>query len=87
VNVCPAMVIVPDRAAPGFAATLYCTAPLPEPVAPDVIVIHDALLVAVQPQPEAAETDTLPLPAFSLNALLCGLIEYEQGAAWVTVNV
>jgi hypothetical protein len=49
VNIRPAIVTVPERPpAPLFAATLYDTVPLPLPVALDVIVIHDAPVVAVQ---------------------------------------
>lgn len=59
VNVWPATVIVPVRAAPVFAATLKVTLPLPLPVAPAVIAIHEALLVAVHPQPLPAVTATV----------------------------
>jgi hypothetical protein len=38
------------------------TEPLPEPFAPDVIVSHGALLLAVQLQPLFAVTLTLALP-------------------------
>ena len=58
VNVCPAMVSVPLRCAPVFAAAVYETLPLPVPLAPFVIESHDALLVAVQAQPAAAVTVT-----------------------------
>ena len=47
VNARPAMVSVPVRGAALFAAALNATVPLPVPLAPAVIVIHDALLVAV----------------------------------------
>jgi len=47
VNVRPATVRVPVLAAPVFAATVNATLPLPVPLAPDVTVIHEALLVAV----------------------------------------
>ena len=43
-----------------FAATLNVAVPLPLPLAPDVIVIHDALLCAVHAQPPAADTDIGP---------------------------
>lgn len=71
-NVWLAIVIVPLRAAPVFAATVKPTDPLPVPLAPDVTVIHDALLTAFQvqvltdvvtaigvPAPPAAATDSL----------------------------
>ena len=56
------MVMVPVRAAPVFAATLNATEPLPEPLAPEVTVTHAALLLAVQLQPLAADTATVPVP-------------------------
>ncbi len=36
--------------------------PLPDPLAPEVIVIQEALLLALQVQPEAALTLILPVP-------------------------
>jgi hypothetical protein len=66
VNVWPAMVIVSVRAAPVFAATVKLTDPVPIPVAPAVIVIHDgALLTAVHAHPAGAETLTNPVPPTS----------------------
>jgi hypothetical protein len=51
VNVCPAIVIVPERGAePGFAATEYVAVPLPEPT-PEVMVNQGALLVDAHVQP------------------------------------
>lgn len=47
VNVCPAIVIVPLRAAPVLAAAANATVPLPVPDAPLVTVSHDALAAAV----------------------------------------
>jgi len=41
---------------------LKATLPLPLPDAPDVTVIHDALLVAVQAHAVLAVTDDEPLP-------------------------
>jgi hypothetical protein len=35
---------------------------LPEPLAPEVTVMNDALLVAIHPQPASAVTFTLPVP-------------------------
>ena len=64
----PATVRVPERGlVDKFAATEYPTVPLEEPGVPEVIVSHPALLVAVHPQPFAAVTVTLPLPAAELN--------------------
>ena len=48
--VLPATVSVPFRFSPLFCATLNLTVPLPVPLAPEVMVIHVALLVAVQVQ-------------------------------------
>ena len=59
VNVRPAMVSVPVRVElPVLGATLKLTFPFPLPLAPEVTVIHDALLVAVHAQPEVVETWT-----------------------------
>jgi hypothetical protein len=53
----PAMVRVPVREIDAvFADTRYETEPLPVPETPVTIVIHGALLIAVQTQPEAALT-------------------------------
>ena len=89
VNVAPAMVRVPVRLdATVFAATSKVTDPLPDPVAPAVTVIHNALLVAVQLQPVAAITVLLPLPDPPEKDWVVGEIDGEQdAAAWVTVNV
>jgi hypothetical protein len=60
------------------------------PLAPEVTVIHAALLLAVQAHPAAVETVELPEPPEADTDALVGLIEYEQlaaGAAWVTVYV
>ena len=57
VNVWPAIVAVPVRAADDpFAATLIWTAPSPAPPAPALIVSHGAWLVAVHAQPPPAST-------------------------------
>jgi hypothetical protein len=50
VAVLPATVSVPLRSFPVFGATLKVTVPLPVPLAPEVMVIHEALLLAVQAQ-------------------------------------
>jgi hypothetical protein len=50
-----------------FPATLNATDPFPLPLAPDVTVIHDALLLAVHGHPLAAETLTgVPAPPAAL---------------------
>jgi hypothetical protein len=59
VSVGSAIVSVPVRTPPGFAATSNATVPLPLPLAPDVIVSQEALLVAVQVHPLIVVTSTL----------------------------
>jgi hypothetical protein len=60
VNDKPAIVSVPVREPPALAATLKPTEPFPVPLPPDVMVIHVALLVAVQVQLPGVVTLTLP---------------------------
>jgi hypothetical protein len=63
VNVRPAIVNVPVRAAPVLAATVNVIDPLPLPVAPEVTVIHGTLLAAVHAHPPAVVTVTgVPAP-------------------------
>ena len=63
VNVLPAMVSVPLRDAPVFAATVNVTDPLPTPLAPVTIVSHGTLLTADQLHPPCVETATgVPAP-------------------------
>ena len=71
-----------------FAAMEKATVPLPLPLAPDVIVIQAALLVAVQLQPVVVETvELLELAAaVGLNEVGDALNE-QAAAAWVTVTV
>ena len=89
VNVAPAIVSVPVRpVVTVFAATLNPTVPLPDPAAPLVSVIQDALLAAVHAQPLATVTALLPLPPAAVNDWLVGEIDGEQAAAaCVMVNV
>ena len=54
--------MVPVRAGPVVAAAANVTVPAPLPLAPDVMVIHGALLDAVQAHPAAALTLTVPVP-------------------------
>ena len=64
VTVWPAIVTVPVRGAvPAFAVTENCAEPAPVALLPAVIVIQEALLVDVQPQPVLVLTVTLPDPA------------------------
>jgi hypothetical protein len=62
---------------------------LPLPVAPVLTVIHVALLLAVQAQPVAAVTATVPVPAADVTLAEAGEIAGLQGTAacCVTVNV
>ena len=62
VKVRPAIVRVPERTGPFVEVTAKFTVPFPLPLPPDVIEIHEALLLAFQPQPAGAVTDTAPLP-------------------------
>jgi hypothetical protein len=63
VKVLPPAVMVPVRdEVPVFAATEKLMVPDPEPLDPDVIVIHAALLTAVHRQPSATFRPTLPVP-------------------------
>ena len=50
--------MVPLRAPPVFAATVKPTEPLPVPLAPEVTVIHDALLAAVHAHSGTVATAT-----------------------------
>jgi hypothetical protein len=57
---------------PLFFATWNCTAPMPVPLAPDMMVIHELLLVAVHAQLLLVTTATEPPPPLSLNDWLVG---------------
>jgi hypothetical protein len=76
-----------------LAATLNATAPLPVPVAPDVTVIHVALLTAVHAHVACVVTFTVPVPPAASTAWLVGAIVYVHAgggggaAGCVTVNV
>jgi hypothetical protein len=73
VKVCPPAVIVPVRELVAlFAATLNATVPLPEPLAPLVIVIHDALLVAVHAQPLPLVMLNDPVPPLETTLVEAG---------------
>jgi hypothetical protein len=80
---------VPMRAAPVLAATVYPTVPLPEPAPPDVIVIHDESLTAVQLQDAVPVTLTEPVlePAAALTVVGFTRNEQTVGAAWLIVTV
>jgi len=59
VNVLPGMVRVPVRGvAAWFGAAEKTTWPLPVPLEPEAMVIHEAWLIIVQPHPAGAPTVT-----------------------------
>ena len=75
VKVLPAIVIVPIRASPVFAATVKLTDPGPGPVAPTGIVIHDALLTAVHAHvPPVVTAIVVPVPPAAPIDSLVGAI-------------
>ena len=89
-NVRPATVSVPDRWPPVVDAALKPTVPGPEPLAPDVTVSQEALLVAVHEHPPAVATSMLPVPPLDGTSVLVGVIEKEQPPplpCWFTVKV
>jgi hypothetical protein len=87
VNVDPAIVRVPVRAPPVFAATVNVTAPLPVPLAPLVTEIQLVLLTAVHAQPDCVVTVTGPPVPPNLSKLwLVGAIVYVH-AVWEMVTV
>ena len=70
------------RAAPVFAATLKPTDPLPLPLAPEVTVIHDTLLLAVQLQvpPDAVTAIAVPgPPAAAIDSLVGAIVKVQLG--------
>jgi len=88
VTVCvwPAIVMVPTRLVElGLATNVNATVPLPLPLAPLVIVIHDAAVLAVHAQPVAVVTAIdVPVPAVAGTDWLVGLIDEAQEPACVT---
>ena len=90
VKLSPATVMVPVRVAPGFATTVNATVPLPLPLAPDVMEIHDAPVAAVHVQPGEVVTLNDPVPpAMGTLAPEAPSVYVQLGstAAWLTVNV
>ena len=57
------------------------------PFEPDVIVIQDAPLDAVQAQPDSVVTETVPVDAAADTDVALGVVVYVQPPLWVTVNV
>jgi len=90
VNVWPAIVNVPVRAAPVFAAALIVTMPLPMPVGLSVTESQPTLVAAVQEQAESASTATVLVPPPVGTLVTVGWIVYAHGApgaCCVTANV
>ena len=79
----PPMVMVPARVVVAvLAAALNPTLPLPVPLAPEVTVSQDVLLLtAVHAHVLPAVTATLPVPPAAPSDWLVGEIEYEHAAA------
>ncbi len=90
-TVSSATVNVPVRGdVAALAAIENATAPLPLPLAPDVIVSQEALLVAVHVQPIVVVTLALFEPAVAGGLSEVGETVNVQGAgapAWITVTV
>lgn len=74
-NVCPAIVIEPERTVvPVLAATLYLAVPEPLPLAPDVIVIQGTPLTAVHAHPGVVPTAIEPVLAPAATVAFAGVI-------------
>jgi len=80
VNVCPAAVIVPLRAAPAFTATRYSIVPSPLPDWPDVMVSHSAFPVADHAHSNPAVTWIVPAELSEPTLVLVGAMLKTQGA-------
>jgi hypothetical protein len=86
VKVLPAIVSVPVRlVVPAFAATVNDTGPEPVPAAPELIVIHAALLTATQVHPAPAVTVLVPVPPAA--AMLCETGEMLGAHGALNANV
>jgi hypothetical protein len=78
---CPPTVTVADRdEVLVLAVTVSPTVPLPVPLAPDEIDNHDAVSVAVQPQPVPAVTLRLIEPPADVELADVGDTLYVHGA-------
>jgi hypothetical protein len=90
VAVCPATIKVPRRdAGKMFPATEKVTAPLPEPLAPEVMFSQPELLEAVQPQAGALAATPivlLTLPDAGNTGLSLVMLKLHDTPAWVTWN-
>ena len=74
-NVRPPTVIAPVRWLPALAAKVKPTVREPVPVAPLVIVIHDAVVTAVAAHPACVVNVKLPLPAADPTEVEAGEME------------
>ena len=72
VKVLPPTVIVPVRAFTKFASKLKEISPLVVPDTPPVILIHGALLTAVQLHPAIVVNVNCPVPAVAATLVLVG---------------
>ncbi len=61
------MVRLPVRGTPMLMETEKFVVPLPLPLTPEVMVIQESLLAAVQEQPVAVVTATLPVPPLAVK--------------------
>src|SRR5687767_6768082 len=88
VNVRPATVMVPVRAADVLAPTLKATVPLPEPAAPEVTVIQGSDATAVQSHVAPVVTVMgVPVPPALPNDADVGANVYVQPVACDTATV
>ena len=85
---CPATDSEPVRAPPVFGNAVNVTVPVPLPLEPDVIVSQLVVVLAVQGQPEAADTLTDgPTPPTGDTDIVVGATTYEQPVLCETVIV
>ena len=80
VKVWPAIVAVPLRDGPGFAAAATVALPAPVPLAPPEIVNHGAFDVAVHAHDAVVLTATAVLPPSAASDALPGLIANVHAA-------
>jgi hypothetical protein len=80
------MVSLPLRAGPVVGATVNWTVPLPFRLPAPAIVIHDALLVAVQSHAAPVVTATVPAPPVCATEADSGLMLKPQPLLCVTVK-
>src|SRR4029450_6156749 len=85
---CSATRIVPARATFPFAVTLNATTPLPEPEAPEVIMMNGHVVMAVHAHPSAVVTVRVADDAVAGRFTPVGEIVNMHGpAACVNVNI